>query len=339
MTSYTITQIPAPRTPLVDETTGLLSREWFRWFNNIYNLTGAGLGVIAVINGGTGQSTYTNGQLLIGNSTGNTLSKNTLTPGVGIGVTNGPGLISIANTGVLSNLAGAGINVSSATGDVTIANTGVLSIIAGTGISVSSATGNVTITNTAPAGVSSFSAGTTGLTPNSPTTGAVVLAGTLDVDNGGTGQTTYTDGQLLIGNTTGNTLTKATLTAGAGVAITNGAGAITIATSGTPITSAPTTKVADFSVGATDTWIINNKSGSTCTVTLPSPSANTGRVLYFQNYQAQFLVSASSNVVPRAGGSAGTALLADVAGDTATLVSDGTNWITMQYTPNNVLLI
>jgi hypothetical protein len=39
------------------------------------------------------------------------------------------------------------------------------------------------------AAVSSFSAGTTGLTPNSPTTGAVTLGGTLNVVNGGTGQT------------------------------------------------------------------------------------------------------------------------------------------------------
>ena len=45
---------------------------------------------------------------------------------------------------------------------------------------------------------------------------------------GGTGQTTYTDGQLLIGNSTGNTLTKATLTAGSGVAVTNGSGSITV---------------------------------------------------------------------------------------------------------------
>jgi len=53
--------------------------------------------------------------------------------------------------------------------------------------------------------------------------------GTLPVANGGTGQTTYTNGQLLIGNTTGNTLSKATLTAGNGIGITNGTGAITIA--------------------------------------------------------------------------------------------------------------
>ena len=52
--------------------------------------------------------------------------------------------------------------------------------------------------------------------------------GTIGVAYGGTGQTTYTNGELLIGNTTGNTLTKATLTAGTNVSITNGAGSITI---------------------------------------------------------------------------------------------------------------
>jgi hypothetical protein len=77
-------------------------------------------------------------------------------------------------------------------------------------------------------GVTSFSGNSTGLTPATPTVGAISLAGTLNVANGGTGQTTYTNGQLLIGNTTGNTLAKATLTAGTNVSITNGAGAITI---------------------------------------------------------------------------------------------------------------
>lgn len=55
------------------------------------------------------------------------------------------------------------------------------------------------------------------------------VTGTLPVANGGTGQTSYTDGQLLIGNTSGNTLTKATLTAGSNVTITNGNGSIEIA--------------------------------------------------------------------------------------------------------------
>ncbi len=58
------------------------------------------------------------------------------------------------------------------------------------------------------------------------------ITGTLGVANGGTGQTSFTDGQLLIGNSTGNTLTKTTLTAGSGVTITNGSGAITVAFTG-----------------------------------------------------------------------------------------------------------
>jgi len=46
--------------------------------------------------------------------------------------------------------------------------------------------------NPSASSVSSFSAGTTGLTPSTATTGAVTLAGTLAVANGGTGVTTST---------------------------------------------------------------------------------------------------------------------------------------------------
>jgi hypothetical protein len=96
----------------------------------------------------------------------------------------------------------------------------------GAGISVTNASGSITVANT---GVLSWSAGITGLTPATAATGNVTLSGLLNVFSGGTGQSSYTDGQLLIGNTTGNTLGKATLTAGSGIAITNGAAAITIA--------------------------------------------------------------------------------------------------------------
>jgi hypothetical protein len=49
-------------------------------------------------------------------------------------------------------------------------------------------------------GVTSFSAGTTGFTPNTDTTGAVTLGGTLNVSNGGTGATTLSG--YLYGNGT-----------------------------------------------------------------------------------------------------------------------------------------
>ena len=102
---------------------------------------------------------------------------------------------------------------------------------------------------------------------------------------------------------------------------------------------APVTKTADFTVADGEIWYINNKSGSTCTVTLPAASSWTGRTLTFKNMQAQTLVSASSNVVPIDSTSAGTAILLASSGDSATLVSDGTNWLMTQYIPNNILLL
>jgi hypothetical protein len=80
-------------------------------------------------------------------------------------------------------------------------------------------------------GVTSFSGGFTGLTPNSPTTGAVTLGGTLGYSYGGTGTTSFpNNGALLIGNGGGYSVNF--LTAGAGISITPGFGTITIAATG-----------------------------------------------------------------------------------------------------------
>ena len=58
---------------------------------------------------------------------------------------------------------------------------------------------------------------------------ATNVTGTVATVNGGTGQTTYTNGQLLIGNSTGSTLTLGTLTGTANqVTVANGAGSITL---------------------------------------------------------------------------------------------------------------
>lgn len=98
-----ITQIPAPRVPFMDERTGTISREWFRFLNNIYTICGDGTGIIDPANGGTGvDGVPTNGQLLIGDT--GTYKLNTLTQGTGINVANGPGSITVnvANTGVVA---------------------------------------------------------------------------------------------------------------------------------------------------------------------------------------------------------------------------------------------
>ena len=169
------TQITPPRVPIIDERTGAVSREWYRWFYSLYTFTGSGTGILPVTSGGTGLGTIpTNGQLLIGNGTGYSL--NTLGAGAGILVTNGLGTITVANTGVLS-----------------------------------------------------WSGGTTGLTPATATTGAVTLAGTLVIANGGTnGAAAPTAGAVAYGTGTAYAFTAAG-TAGQ-VLTSNGVGVPTWAT-------------------------------------------------------------------------------------------------------------
>lgn len=101
---------------------------------------------------------------------------------------------------------------------------------------------------------------------------------------------------------------------------------------GALFTTAPVTKTADFTVADTETVLINNKSGSACVATLPSAALNAGRMLLMKTTQAQALNSASSNVAPKAGGAAGTAIATGTAGNWALLVSDGTNWVIMAGT-------
>jgi hypothetical protein len=80
------------------------------------------------------------------------------------------------------------------------------------------------ITNVAPPLIT-FSAGTTGLTPNTPTGGNIVLAGTLGVANGGTGLTSVTANRIPYGNGTSALQTSANLTFN-GTTLTNTGNAI-----------------------------------------------------------------------------------------------------------------
>ena len=96
----------------MDERTGTISREWFRFLNNLYTILGGGNGVIEPVNGGTGVGTApTDGQLLIGNAGAYTLG--TLTEGTGIGITNGPGSIAVKidDTGVTAGSYGTASSV------------------------------------------------------------------------------------------------------------------------------------------------------------------------------------------------------------------------------------
>jgi hypothetical protein len=451
-----ITQIPAPRVELIDPRTGLMSREWFRFFNNIYTIVGANLGIVQIPNGGTGLSSYpTNGQLLIGNTAGQKYDLRTLTAGTGVAITNGAGTITIANTGVISVSGTAPVVSSGGTtpaislaanygdtlnpyaaktatyvlagpttgaaaaptfralvatdipvlsyGDVfgpasatdnavarfdtttgkliqnsvvtisdTGATTGVTTLAASTsvttpivqasnsaGLSLKNASGTTQMSVGAGGGdnmsinVSTNLNGTNAQIDISPTgtghvhikpsgTGSVEVAPTNvgTIDNMTIGATTPKNANVVDLSVTG-TLSFDAAQGTAGQILTSAGTGLT-PTWTTPVintVSAPVTKTVNFTVADGEAWLINNKSGSTCTVTLPAAASWTGRQLTFKNMQAQTLVSASSNVVPLDSTLAGTAILLDVIGNWATLVSDGTNWVIMQASANNNLLL
>jgi len=185
-TNSNITQIPAPRVPLLNAQTGAVSMEWFLWFNNVYTITGGGIGITPVINGGTGLGTIpTNGQLLIGNGTGYAL--HTLTASTGITVTNGLGTITVTNslpdrTVVLT---GAGTTVVTGTyPNFTITSNdafvGTVTSVSWTGGIVSVATPTTTPAFTVAGtsgGVPYFSSGTTWASSGALTANRLVLGG------------------------------------------------------------------------------------------------------------------------------------------------------------------
>jgi len=188
-------------------------------------------GTLSVANGGTGNSAWTIGSLISFSSTTNAsaivpgnANEVLLTGGTGtlpywgkVGLTNGvSGTLPAANGGT-------GFNTYT-TGDLIYASaTNTLSKL-GIGANGYVLTSNGTSLSWQPSsgggggGVTSFSAGSTGLTPNTATNGAVTLGGTLALASGGTGQTTKaaafnalspitTTGDLIIGNGS-NTATR-----------------------------------------------------------------------------------------------------------------------------------
>jgi hypothetical protein len=68
---------------------------------------------------------------------------------------------------------------------------------------------------------------------------------------------------------------------------------------------------------------------ATITITLPTASDWTGRELMIKNIAAYPVISASSNVKPIDTNTATSTILRYQPGSWCTLVSDGTNWVTM----------
>lgn len=86
-------------------------------------------------------------------------------------------------------------------------------------------------------------------------------ANTIAVSRGGTGQTVYANGEILIGNNTTGSLDKTTLTQGQNITVSNGAGSITIAAANTNLS---------WTNGNTAGPTLNSSTGSGSAI----PSAN-----------------------------------------------------------------
>jgi hypothetical protein len=99
--------------------------------------------------------------------------------------------------------------------------------------------------------------------------------------------------------------------------------------SGALIRGVPVTKTSNFTLAATESYVICNGAGSIA-VTLPAASATAGRDVTIKTIAAQTVTSAASDVYPLAGGALGTAILLGTAGKYARLVSNSTGWVIME---------
>lgn len=219
---------------------------------NYINLSGTDVtGVLPVANGGTGANNATDARTALGAGTVTSVGGTGTVNGITLtGTVTSSGNLTLGGTltgvnlttqvtGVLP-VANGGTGANNATDARTALGAGTVTSVSGTGtVNGLTLTGAVTSSGNLTLG------GTLSVDLSTAT-----VTGTLPVVRGGTGQTSYTDGQLLIGNTTGNTLNKATLTAGSGITITNGPGSITIAATGGGGGSGTVTSV-DVSGGTT----------------------------------------------------------------------------------------
>ena len=159
--------------------------------------TSANLAAVVTDETGSGALVFATSPTLVTPALG-TPTSGILTNATGLPLTTGvTGTLPIGNGGTGQTTASAAFNALSpvtTTGDLIIGNgtNSATRLAIGANGYVLTSNGTTATWAASTGGVTSFSAGTTGLTPNTATTGAVTLSGTLAVSNGGTGVTAST---------------------------------------------------------------------------------------------------------------------------------------------------
>lgn len=177
----------------------------------------------------------------------------------------------------------------------------------------------------------------------SQTSGTITIGGTAGTGAITVGQSTGAQTLNFGSGATTNATTKTINIGGAGVSgsITNiNIGSSVAGSTGTTNINSPNTVVRGFETSniktinaATYTQLIDDFSliitTTAPTITLLSAATYAGKILLIKNITATAVTSASSNVVPLASSTPGTAILAATAGRFALLQADGTNWVVM----------
>ena len=117
--------------------------------------------------------------------------------------------------------------------------------------------------------VTTFSAGTTGFTPNTATSGAITLAGTLATTNGGTGLTSFTANGVVYASSTSALATGSALTfdgSNVGVTASSSAGFVGITTQNTSAGAGASSGVGINNDSTASTYLRTYGSGQTNTL-------------------------------------------------------------------------
>jgi hypothetical protein len=272
------------------------------------------------------------------------LTFNGTTLGVTGGITQSGGAVSLTANAASSLTTSAGaLTLTSAAAATWSSTAGNLAITGGAALQLTAAAGNELVVNDGSADVdfrvegdtnthalfvqgsdSHVGIGTSNVSAHLFNVGAGAAAN-FSVASGGRihtyGGAAPTNGQVLIGHTANGRFDVATLTAGTGISITNGAGSVTIAASNAGGVQPITTIGVTTTLGASNYTVLCS---ATLTVNLPAAASNTGRIYNIKNIGAAATITIDPDASETIDGATTYTLTTQY--ESVTIQCDGTAW-------------